>query len=67
MNLYLIVSRGRRADEAQPVLAISDQCLIHHFLANVGALLLPQTGEECAEKVVDLPRPRSYRREYDDE
>ncbi len=67
MNLYLIVSRGCHAEEAQPVLAISDQRLIHHFLANFGTFLLPQIGEECADKVVDLPRPRRYRREHDDE
>ncbi len=67
MNLYLIVSRGRRADEAQPVLAISDQWLIHQFLANVGTLLLPQAREEHADKVVDVPRPRGYRGEHDNE
>ena len=67
MNLYLTVSRGRRADEAQPVLAISDQSLIHHFLANISILLLPPIGEECNAKVVDLPQPLRCRKGYGDE
>jgi hypothetical protein len=62
MNLYLTVSRGRRADEAQPVLAISD-----HFLANISILLLPPIGEECNAKVVDLPQPLRCRKGYGDE
>lgn len=66
MNLYLIVSRGHRADDAQPVLAISDQRLIRHFLANVGTLLLP-VGEERTDKVIDLSRSRVHRPEDDDE
>lgn len=38
MPLYLTLSRGPRADQAVPILASSDRCLIEAVLAAVSAL-----------------------------
>jgi hypothetical protein len=63
MPLYLTLSRGPRADSAEPILASSDPAVIRAVLAAIGSLSdpVPRTclGDEAAEAVRLLPRRSS--------
>lgn len=58
MPLYLTLSRGPRADRAEPVLASSDPAVIRAVLAAIGTLADADAVAEGAGDVAGLVRLR---------
>jgi hypothetical protein len=59
MPLYLTLSRGSRADNTRPILAISDQRFIRRVLSEVASL----ANDECRDERRDEAGESRNRRE----